>query len=91
MKTNDVIRELMYRNRIRFNQFAEMLGLKPNALASRMKRGNFSTDVLGEMLGQLGYKLVMVPKDEPIADGWFEVEPTDGDTPTPGLENESAD
>lgn len=82
MKTNEVVRKLMEINGIRFNQFAEMLGLKPNALASRMKRGNFSTDVLGEMLDRLGYKLVMVPADEPIADGWYSVERTD--TPTPG-------
>ena len=74
MKTNEIIRELMEKNNVRFNQFASELGLKPNALAGRMNRGNFSTDVLNGMLDVFGYKIVLMPKDEKMLDGWYEVE-----------------
>ena len=74
MKTNEIIRDMMEKRGFRFNQFAETLGLKPNALASRLNRGNFSTDVLNGMLEIFGYKIVLVPKDTELQDGWFEVE-----------------
>ena len=74
MKTNEIIRELMDRNGVRFNQFATRLGLLPNALASRLKRGNFSTDKLNEMLDVFGYKIVLVPKDTEIKPEWYEIE-----------------
>ena len=84
MKSNEVIRDLMEKNDIRFNKFAEVIGLKPNALASRMKRGNFSTDILNQMLDAFGYKIVLVPKDTKLKDGWYEVEDSH-----PGPEGES--
>lgn len=74
MKTNEIIRELMGKDDMRFNQFADTLGLKPNALASRLNRGNFSTDILNGMLDILGYKIVLVPEDTKLKDGWYEVE-----------------
>lgn len=86
MKTNEVLRELMEKDDMRFNAFADRLGLKPNALASRMKRGNFSTDVLSGMLDVFGYKMVIVPKDTKMEDGWYDVEDSH-DTPTPVEQN----
>ena len=74
MKTNEIIREMMDRNGVKFNQFAAMLGLKPNALASRLKRGNFSTNVLNQMIDLFGYRIVLVPKEEKVRDGWYEIE-----------------
>ena len=74
MKTNEVIRELMKKNGTRFNMLAEILSLKPNALASRLKRGNFSTDKLNEMLGVFGYKIILVPSDTKMKNGWYDVE-----------------
>ena len=74
MKSNEIIRELMDTNGIKFNKFAEKLGLKPNALASRLNRGNFSTNVLNQMLGVFGYKIILVPKDVAVRSGWYEVE-----------------
>ena len=84
MKSNEIIRELMEKNDIRFNRFADMLGLKPNALASRMKRGNFSTDVLNQMLDVFGYEIVLVPKGTKLKDGWYAVEDSH-----PGSDGES--
>lgn len=74
MKTNEIIRGMMEERGFRFNQFAETLGLKPNALASRLNRGNFSTNVLNQMLGVFGYKIMLVPKDVAVRSGWYEVE-----------------
>ena len=88
MKTNEIIRELMEKDGVRFNRFAETLGLKPNALASRMKRGNFSTDVLGGMLRVFGYKIVLVPENTKIKDGWYEVEDSESGEGAPGTDPE---
>lgn len=74
MKTNEIIRELMGKNGVRFNALAEKLGLQPNALASRLNRRNFSTNVLNQMLGVFGYKIMLVPKDVALRSGWYEVE-----------------
>lgn len=74
MKTNEVIREMMDKNGMKFGRLADALGLKTNALANRLNRGNFSTDVLGEMLDVFGYKIVLVPKDEKMKKDWYEVE-----------------
>ena len=74
MKTNEIIRELMEKDGVKFNKLAAKLGLKPNALASRMKRGNFSTNVLNQMLDVFGYKIVLVPEEVELEDGWYEVE-----------------
>ncbi len=79
MKSNEIVRELMEKNGIKFNQFSEMLGLKPNAMASRLNRGNFSTDVLNEMMDKLGYKIVLVPKETKTKSDWYEVEVSHAD------------
>ena len=87
MKTNEIIRELMDKNGMKFGELAERCDLKPNALASRLKRGNFSTNVLNQMLEIFGYKIVLVPQDVKVRDGWYEVEDSrtdeESDVPTP--------
>lgn len=74
MKTNEIIRVLMGKTGTRNIDLAEKVAVAPNALANRLNRGNFSTDVLNGMLRVLGYKIVLVPKDTELQDGWFEVE-----------------
>lgn len=74
MKTNEIIRDLMEKYGVRFGALAEKCGLKTNALASRLKRGNFSTNVLNQMLDVFGYKIVLVPSSTKVKDGWYEVE-----------------
>ena len=75
---------------VKFNRLADMLGLKPNALASRMKRGNFSTDTLNEMLNVFGYKIMLVPCDVDVKNGWYEVENSHEDE-TEGNASDEAD
>ena len=74
MKSNEIIREMMDRNKMRGIDFAKELGVMPNTLANRMNRGVMNTSVLNKMLKIFGYKIVAVPDDTEISDGWYEIE-----------------
>lgn len=74
MKTNEIIREMMSKNGMRGIDMAEKLGVGTTALANRLNRGVLSTPVLAKTMDIFGYKIVLVPKDTEMQDGWFEVE-----------------
>ena len=74
MKTSEIIRELMSKNGMRGIDLAEKLGVGTTALANRLNRGVLSTPVLAKTMDIFGYKIVLVPKDTEMQDGWFEVE-----------------
>lgn len=74
MKTNEIIREMMNKNGMRGIDLAERLGVGTTALANRLNRGVLSTPVLAKTMGIFGYKIVLVPNDTKLQDGWYEVE-----------------
>lgn len=74
MKTNEIIRGMMSKNGMRAVDLAEKLGVGTTALANRLNRGVMSTSVLSQMMEIFGYKIVLVPDDTEIRDGWYEIE-----------------
>ena len=74
MKTNEIIRELMKRDGMKSVDLAERLGVGKTALSNRLNRGVLSTSVLEQMMEIFGYKMVLVPKETELKDGWYEVE-----------------
>ena len=83
MKANEIIRDMMEKSGMKFGVLAEHLGLQTNALANRLNRGNFSTDVLNQMVNVFGYKIMLVPNTTEKDDGWYEVDDSRNVAPTP--------
>lgn len=76
-----IIRDIMEKKGITVTWLKETLGYKRLALItdrlSAAKSANMSTDTLDEMLRVMGYKMMIVPENVKVHDGWYEV--TDSD------------
>lgn len=78
MLAKTIIREIMDMKGIGMVKMAKMLGFAyPQKVTDRLGTGkskNLSTDKLDEMVRVLGYKVVIVPEDVVLREGWFEVD-----------------
>lgn len=77
MLVKKAIRAIMDRNGIGLNALARMLGKNSQFVSDKLnpaKGLNMSTDKLDEMIRVMGYKIVLMPADERMKDGWFEVD-----------------
>ena len=72
-----VIRAIMDREGIGMAVMAKRLGFKySQKVTNRLeteKSMNLSTDKLDEMVRVLGYKVIVVPDDVELEDGWYEI------------------
>ena len=71
------VREIMEKKSVGTNTLARMLGKPARLVSDRLsldKGTNFSVDKLDELVSALGYKVVLMPAEEIIKDGWYEVE-----------------
>lgn len=53
---------------------AYMTGKKSNVISERLSQENISVGKMMEMLRVLEYKVVIMPRDAKMQDGWYEVE-----------------
>ena len=74
MKANEIIREVMMLKEVKPSTLASRLNIKNNVLSERLGQKNISIDKLNEMLRVLDYKIVIVPRENRVQDGSFEVE-----------------
>ena len=77
MLVKKAIRAIMDRNGIGLNALARMLGKNSQFVSDKLnpaKGLNMSTDKLDEMIRVMGYKIVLMPTDVCMKDGWFEVD-----------------
>lgn len=77
MLVKKAIRAIMDRKGIGLNALAHMMGKNSQFVSDKLnpaKGLNMSTDKLDEMIRTMGYKIVLVPEDVEIQDGWFEVD-----------------
>lgn len=88
MFVKSAVREIMAKKGIGTNALAKMLGKLPQNVSDRLnpaKCTNLSIDKLDELVSALGYKIVLMPKEVNVRDGWYEIEDsrklkaTDGD------------
>lgn len=78
MLAKAIIRAIMDSKGIGMVKMAEMLGFGyPMKVTNRLetvKSRNISTDKLDEMVRVLGYKVIVVPEEVQMKDGWYEVD-----------------
>lgn len=77
MLVKKAIRSIMERNGIGLNALAHKMGKNSQFVSDKLnpaKGLNMSTDKLDEMIRAMGYKIVLMPVEEELQDGWYEVE-----------------
>lgn len=77
MLVKKAIRAIMDRKGIGLNALAHMMGKNSQFVSDKLnpaKGLNMSTDKLDELIRVMGYKIVLVPEDTKVRDGWYEVE-----------------
>lgn len=80
MIATDIIRNIMEKEDVKPSALAERLKIKNNTLSERMTQKNISVRKLNEMLKAMNYKMVIVPQDVQVEDGWYELT-IDGESP----------
>lgn len=76
MLVKSAVRAIMERKGIGTNALAKMIGKIPQTVSDRLnpeKGTNLSIDKLDELVSAMGYKIVLMPSDEQMKDGWYEV------------------
>lgn len=77
MLVKSAVRDIMELKGIGTNALAKMIGKIPQTVSDRLnpeKGTNLSVDKLDELISAMGYKIVLMPTDEEMKDGWYEVE-----------------
>lgn len=74
MKAGDAIKKVMSEKSVKVAQMAYMTGKKSNVISERLSQENISVGKMMEMLRVLEYKVVIMPRDAKMQDGWYEVE-----------------
>lgn len=88
MLVKRAIRAIMDRKGIGLNTLARMVGKNSQFVSDKLnpaKGLNMSTDKLDELIRVMGYKIVLMPADVEMEDGWYEIDDSrtveDGTTP----------
>lgn len=77
MLVKKAIRAIMDRKGIGLNALARMMGKNSQFVSDKLnpaKGLNMSTDKLDEMIRVMGYKIVLMPSDVCMKDGWYEID-----------------
>lgn len=86
MNARIAVRKIMEENGIGTTILAKRTGVQKQAINNRLstaKSANFTVEKMDELLRVMGYKIVLVPSDTEIEDGWYEVDSETGGTTTP--------
>lgn len=74
MLATKAFREVMKLTGFRQKDLSERLGVSQNALNNRLTRDNITVSKLAEMSKAVGYKVVLIPHDVILPDGFYEIE-----------------
>ena len=77
MLVKKAIRAIMDRKGIGLNALARMGGKNSQFVSDKLnpaKGLNMSTDKLDELIRVMGYKIVLVPTETKMKDGWYEID-----------------
>lgn len=77
MLVKSAVRAIMEKTGTGNNALAKKIGKLPQTVSDRLnpeKSTNLSIDKLDEMIRVMGYKIVLVPEDTKVRDGWYEIE-----------------
>lgn len=91
MLAKKAIREIMTRKGIGLNTLARMVGKNSQFVSDKLnvaKGLNITADKLDELIRPMGYKIVLMPNDVKLRDGWYEVDDSRTVECTPAIEPE---
>ena len=74
MNAPDIIRDIVAKQGIQFSTVCSRLGINKNTLSERLRQRNPRVEKMSEMLRVIDYKLVAVPSNTSLKEGWYEVE-----------------
>lgn len=77
MLVKKAIRTIMDCKGIGLNTLARMLNKNSQFVSDKLnpaKGQNMSTDKLCEIIRVMGYKIVLMPSDECLKEGWYEID-----------------
>ena len=74
MNAPDIIRDIVEKQGIQFSAICSYLKINKSTLSERLRQRNPSVEKMSEMLQALDYKLVAVPANTTLQDGWYDVE-----------------
>lgn len=74
MKINEIILEILKTQNVKKAVLANRLNLDRRVLDRRLKGDNLTTKSVAETTRALDYKVVIVPANVQMRDGWYEVE-----------------
>lgn len=76
MTIKEIIKTILVSKGILQRDVAGRLNMKQATLSERLRRNNLSTDVLGEILNAVDYKLIAVPRGKRLTDDEFLIDHT---------------
>lgn len=74
MKATAVVRDIMSKKSVSLVEMANSTDRSKQATWERLNQENISISKLNELLEVVGYKVLIVPKEVKIADGWYRAE-----------------
>ncbi|MBQ9593324.1 MAG: hypothetical protein IJR36_05560 [Lachnospiraceae bacterium] len=75
MRASEALEMIIQSAKLKKRQVAARMGISPQALNGRMKQqGGLGTSAAAEIAKACVYKLVLVPANTKLKEGWFEVE-----------------
>lgn len=74
MRTNEAIRAVMNATGTKVADLAYKTNRKSNVISERLSQENISIAKINEMLRVMNYKVVIVPREERIPEGGYEIE-----------------
>ena len=75
MRASEALEMIIQSAKLKKRQVAARMGISPQALNGRMKQqGGLGTSATAEIAKACDYKLVLVPTNTKLKEGWFEVE-----------------
>ena len=73
MKPNEIIRNIIEENGLKYSFIASKLNINRTTLHQRLVQNNISINKLNEILKILKFKIIIVPENTEMKDEWFEV------------------
>lgn len=74
MKATEAVRKIMEDKGVTLTELAGRSGKKVNVIWDRLSQKNISVEKLNEMARVLDYKIIMVPRETRMSEGYYEVE-----------------
>jgi hypothetical protein len=74
METLEAVRAIMKLRGVNITTLGRRIGVTQGVISQRMRQKAITTVKLNEMLRGLDYRIVLMPYNTRVKDGWYEIE-----------------